>query len=241
MVGLEGAEWKRHRAIAKTAFNEANTAFVWQETIRIVNEWFVEIDNEATSSNDAEGSATTNVDLCRDLTRATLLVIASAGFGRRSTWTEENSSVPLPGHKVHLSRAITDAVDLIQPRGLTPKCLWKAVVEDGVYVPLLERPLLKMRDAFEEFRGQMTELVSQARDTFGLGTKIDDHHVQGAALLKNMVQANMTFEKDEQVGHRSLTDEEVLSNMFVRSSALSKENSLLRGILKVVVLPCWSR
>ena len=38
MVGLEGAEWKRHRAIAKTAFNEANTAFVWQETIRIVNE-----------------------------------------------------------------------------------------------------------------------------------------------------------------------------------------------------------
>jgi len=35
MVGLEGAEWKRHRAIAKTAFNEAN-AFAWQETIRIV-------------------------------------------------------------------------------------------------------------------------------------------------------------------------------------------------------------
>jgi len=38
--------------------------------------------------------------------------------------------------------------------------------------------------------------------------------------------------KDEQVGHRSLTDQEVLSNMFVRSSALSKENSLLRGIWK---------
>jgi len=37
MVGLEGAEWKRHRVIAKAAFNEANNAFAWQETIRIVH------------------------------------------------------------------------------------------------------------------------------------------------------------------------------------------------------------
>ena len=226
MVGLEGAEWKRHRAIAKTAFNEANNAFVWQETIRIVNEWFIEIDDKAASSTDVEGSSTTtNVDLCRDLTRATLLVIASAGFGRHSTWrTEENGSILPPGHKVHLSRAITDAVDLIQPRVLAPKRLWKAVVEDGVYIPLLGRSLLRMRDTFEELRGHMIELVSQARDTFSLGTKPDDHHVQGAALLKNMVQANLSFEGDEHVDYRTLTDEELLSNMFVSSSRSSKKS-----------------
>jgi len=54
--GLEGAEWKRHWAITKTAFNEANNAFVWQETIRIVNEWFIDLDDKAASSNGAETS-----------------------------------------------------------------------------------------------------------------------------------------------------------------------------------------
>jgi len=237
MVGLEGTEWKRHRAITKTAFNEANNAFVWQETVRIVNEWFIEIDNKAA---DTQGSPTTNIDLCPDLTRVTLLLIASAGFGRRSTWTEENNSVPPPGHKVHLSRAIMDATGLIPPRALAPKRLWKAVVEDGASVPLLGPSLLRMRDAFEQLRGHMIELVSQARDPFDLGTKIDDHHVQGA-LLKNMVQANMSFEKDGQVGHRSLTDEELLSNMFVRAVPKKLRKLFAKRDLKVDVLPCWSR
>ena len=220
MVGLEGAEWKRHRAIAKTAFNEANNAFVWQETIRIVNEWFTEID-KAASSSDSEGSST-NMDLCRDLTRATLLIIASAGFGRRSTWTGESSSIPSPGHKVPLSQAITDAVDQIFLRILTPKPLWKAVTENGIHMPLLGRMLLRARDAFDELQGHMMELVSQARDTFGLSIRKEEDGIQGAALLKNMVQANMTFEKDDKVGHRNLTDGELLSNMFVSSSNCHK-------------------
>lgn len=220
MVGLEGAEWKRHRAIAKTAFNEANNAFVWQETIRIVNEWFTEID-KAASSSDSEGSST-NMDLCRDLTRATLLIIASAGFGRRSTWTGESSSIPSPGRKVPLSQAITDAVDQIFLRILTPKPLWKAVTENGIPMPLLGRMLLRARDAFDELQGHMMELVSQARDTFGLSIRKEEDGIQGAALLKNMVQANMTFEKDDKVGHRNLTDGELLSNMFVSSSNCHK-------------------
>jgi len=234
MVTLEGAEWKRHRAIVKSAFNETNNAFVWLETIRIVNEWFIEID-KAASSSDSEGLST-NVDLCLDLTRVTLLVIGSAGFGRRSTWAEENDSILPHGCKVHLSQAIMDVVGVVFFRALIPRFLWKAVAVEGMYVPYIGDFLLRVRDALDEFQRHMTELVSQARDTFGLKTRKEDSDVQGSALLKNMVQANMTFEKDEQVGHRNLTDEELLSNMFVSSSDYQK---CIISQIQIVHFPCW--
>jgi len=235
MITQEGAEWKRHRAIVKSAFNETNNAFVWEETVRIVNEWLIELD-KAASLSDSEGLPT-NVDLCHDFTRVTLLVIASAGFGKRSTWTEENS-IPPYGRKVHLSRAIMDAVDVVFLRTLVPEVLWKAVAKEGMYVPCLGHILLRVRDSFNEFEGHMIELVSQARDTFGLDTRKEDSNVQGSALLKNMVQANMTFEKDEQMGHRNLTDEELLSNMFVSSSDCQKCTT---SQIHLVHFPCWPR
>ncbi|KIM91677.1 hypothetical protein PILCRDRAFT_136461 [Piloderma croceum F 1598] len=46
MVGTEGTDWKRHRAVAKPAFNEANNTLVWSETIRIVNEWMSFLESE---------------------------------------------------------------------------------------------------------------------------------------------------------------------------------------------------
>jgi hypothetical protein len=214
MVGLEGTEWKRHRAIAKTAFNEANHAFVWRETLRIVNEWFTVIDKAAITSTESAQS-TSNINLLRDLTRVTLLVIASAGFGRRSTWADESSSIPPPGHKAHLSSAITNAIDALFPRILTPKPIWNAVVEKRVYVPLLGPMLTRTKDAFDELRSHMVELVSQARDRFGISRQKEQGEEDGAALLRNMVEANMAFEKEDEAGYRSLTDGELLSNMFV--------------------------
>lgn len=210
MIGLEGSEWKRHRAIAKTAFNEANNAFVWRETLRIVHEWFSEIDKAA-----APTDPITDVDLLRDLTRAALLVIAAAGFGRRSAWTGESNSTPPPGHRVHLSPAITNACDQLIPRILTPRPIWNAVVERGVYIPILGPFLLKARDAFDDLQAHMMEVVSLARDRFGLGRQKEVEEAQGAALLRNLVAANMSFEKGDEDGHRSFTDEELFSNMFV--------------------------
>ncbi len=74
--------------------------------------------------------------------------------------------------------------------------------------------VLRASDAFDNLKAHMLEVVSQARDRFGLciqsGT--DDGN-NGAGLLRNMVGANMTFEGE--AGYKSLTDGELLSNMFV--------------------------
>jgi hypothetical protein len=61
IVGTEGLEWKRHRSVANSAFNEvsvvvqlaylypislhqANNALVWRESARVIHEWFEEIE-----------------------------------------------------------------------------------------------------------------------------------------------------------------------------------------------------
>ncbi len=238
MISLEGSEWKCHRDIARSACKEANHTFVWHETIRIVNEWFSEIDAAATLT--PEQQPTTQVDLLRDLIRATLLVIASAGFGRRSTWLEDTKSTPPPGHKVAFNPAIINAFEHIFPRYLTPKFIWKAVTERGVYVPFIGSVVLRTADAFENLKGHMLEIASQAKDRFDVGhqSEIEDDNggVHGAALLRNLVKTNMTFEKNEgETGQKSLTDGELFSNMFVSSLIFFRYSLVLTFI---VLFPC---
>jgi len=86
IVGTEGPNWKRHRAVAKPAFNEvsplflfsssidlytvqANNAFVWSETIRVISEWFYQID----ASQEKQQKVPT-VDLVADLTQVSPLI-----------------------------------------------------------------------------------------------------------------------------------------------------------------------
>lgn len=214
LLGLEGSEWKRHRAIAKNAFNEANNAFVWRESTRIINEWFATIDSAASHSPAVE------IDLLRDLTRATLLIISSAGFGRRSPWVEDANQSKAIGHKANLSSAVIEAVSQIFPRILTPKPIWNAVTQHNVYIPLIGSMVSRARDAFDVLKDHMLEIASEARDRFGINRPKNsdeeaDTSAHGAALLKNLVEANMTFEKGGEGGYRSLTDGELFSNMFV--------------------------
>jgi hypothetical protein len=184
-----------------SAFNEANNALVWRESIRTVNKWFTQIDNLPLDQS---------VDLLRDLTRATLLVIGSAGFGRQGPWVEDTS---LLNHKVTLSSAVTEAVSQLIPRSMVPKSVWNAVTEKNMYIPFIGPTIKKAQDAFEVLRGHMVELTSEARN--GL-INAEKGNGNSAALLKNLVQANMeTYDQGNEGGYKSLTDEELFSNMFV--------------------------
>ena len=80
VITAEGADWKRHRAVANSAFNEvrtndsrysnqlipfyqANNALVWRETFRVVDEWFSEIDSAVKLKQ------TATIDLLKDFTK----------------------------------------------------------------------------------------------------------------------------------------------------------------------------
>ncbi|KAJ7118625.1 cytochrome P450 [Mycena crocata] len=200
MVGTEGADWKRHRRVANPAFNEASNAFVWMETVRVINEWFAEMDGKA----NAESSVT--IDAVEDLVQVTLLVIASAGFGRRASWQEDSSTKPPPGHQVAFRAAVSTALEHLFVKALTPA--WLIALSERVKLPFIGPLLTNTNASFEALRLHMVDLVSLSR-AWVVGGKVSN---MDAGLLRNLVEANMTQADD--VHHKKLTDEELLSNIF---------------------------
>ncbi|KAJ7100094.1 cytochrome P450 [Mycena belliarum] len=198
MVGTEGADWKRHRRVANPAFNEASNAFVWMETVRVMNEWFAEMNAKLTPG------ASVTIDAVEDLVQLTLLVIASAGFGRRASWQED--ATPPPGHTRAFRAAVSTALACLFTRVLTPP--WIYALSARVRLPLISPALNETHAAFDALRVHMLDLMSLSR-AWVVGGKVAD---MDAGLLRNLVEANMTETDDAQ--HKSLTDEEVLSNIF---------------------------
>ncbi|KAK0203616.1 cytochrome P450 [Desarmillaria ectypa] len=202
MVGTEGAVWKRHRAVAKPAFNEANNAFVWSESMRIATEWFADIDNRMSGT-----ARECTVDLLKDLTQFTLLVISTAGFGRRVSWSEDAAAVPPPGHKIAFRPAVTSAVSHLIPKVLIPDFIYAFF--DWLYLPLISPALKETRESFEALKFHMLDVISLARAWVASGKAAD----MDAALLRNLVEANMFEEVD--FNYKRLTDDELLSNTMV--------------------------
>ncbi|KAF8186829.1 cytochrome P450 [Mycena galopus ATCC 62051] len=202
LISIQGADWKRHRKVANPAFNEASNAFVWTETVRVINEWFAEMD--AATNMDPSSSIAINL---------TLLVIASASFGRRASWQEDSSVPPPAGHLLSFRKAVTGAISHIFVQALTPK--WIHALSERVHLPLLGPVLKETRVSFEALRLHMHELVSLSR-AWVVGGKASN---MDAGLLRNLVEANMA--EDDDITHKKLTDNEVLSNIFVKTSAHS--------------------
>ncbi|KII87854.1 hypothetical protein PLICRDRAFT_54898 [Plicaturopsis crispa FD-325 SS-3] len=192
LVGTEGVHWKRHRAVAKPAFNEANNALVWSETIRVLGGWFEELDEVRES--------TVAIDATQVMTQVTLLVISAAGFGRRTSWKDDSLSDPPPGHVLTFRSAVANAVGNVILKALTPAWL------SGAHIPFLSKRARWAELAFDELRLHMLDLVSTARAAFMEGKT----SVTEAALLTNLVEANMSEDSD----YKRLTDDELLSNIF---------------------------
>ncbi|KAJ7461743.1 cytochrome P450 [Mycena galericulata] len=201
LVSTEGANWKRHRRVANPAFNEASNAFVWIETVRVVNEWFADLDTKTS----VDGSL--DIDAREDFVQLTLLVLASAGFGRRASWQEDSSVASDPGHRLAFRAAVSTALEHIIVRALAPK--WIHALAERVHLPYVGQILRNTRDSFEALRAHMDDLVSLSR-AWVVGGKISN---MDAGLLRNLVEANMTQADDAH--HKKLTDGELLSNIFV--------------------------
>ncbi|KAJ6487752.1 cytochrome P450 [Mycena sanguinolenta] len=205
VVGTEGAKWRRHRKVANPAFNEAGNAFVWMETIRVVNEWFEELD--ATHQD----NKSITLDAAKELIQVTLLVISSAGFGRRASWRQNASTVAPPGQLMAFRPAVFAAVDHLFTKVLTPE--WLYALAERIYIPVIGRIVRDTNHAYEALRLQIFDLVALSRAWVVAGKNSD----MDAGLLRNLVEANMATQEDEGVtahSYKSLTDDELLSNSF---------------------------
>ncbi|KAG9309955.1 cytochrome P450 [Chiua virens] len=198
VVSTEGADWKRHRSVVMSAFNEENIALVWSEALRVVTEWFEE--------HDAVGHPHITMDLVRPMAKTTLCVIVAAGFGKQMPWgTDSTEELPL-GRQLTFRSAVLGSAENILFKALTPR--WFYRLSSLVKVPYLSSRALFSRAAFDDLRSHMTDLVASARSDIVCGKHSGD---SGATLLRNLVEANM----NQDVGLKRLTEEELFSNIFV--------------------------
>ncbi|KAJ7185802.1 cytochrome P450 [Mycena filopes] len=207
LVGTEGADWRRHRRVAKPAFNETGNAFVWVETVRVVNEWF----SELATKQDEHGAEPITIDATHNLLQVTLLIISSSGFGRRTSWQDELSTAPPPGHLMAFRPAVVSAVHHLFTKVLTPD--WLYTLAERVNIPSIGPIVKDTKHAYEALKLHMLDLISLARAWVVEG-KIESN--MDAALLRNLVEANMATQEDDDSTrlHKGLTDDELLSNTF---------------------------
>ncbi|TFK46773.1 cytochrome P450 [Heliocybe sulcata] len=217
LVGTEDADWKRHRAVVNPAFNEANNALVWKETMHIVSDWFARL---------GKGEL---VDVASAMTQITLHVISSAGFGIRipstpsappeSIKVSESSILPFP-------TALRTTISYLFAKVLTPDFLYDLSASLPCPVPLLSDKLDLTRRAFKDLREHILGVISDARAQM-LGSGLPMKEARGremaeeGSLLRNLVQANLA----EGQSARGLTDDELLSNAFVSRLTAGTETS----------------
>jgi hypothetical protein len=191
-----------------------------------VNEWF---DAELVGKTDGR-----EINLLPAFTNITLLVVASAAFGRRTTWTSASSDSELVSyHSMNFTKAIKTTISYLFLKAFTPTRVY--TLSQKIHIPWLTSALNNTTNAFESLRKHMLEIVSDARaaGTPGAKPNIAYPASQGKSgpkgikygLLANLVEANMVYGEDNVAGEktRTLTDEELLSDTFVRSKNLSAE------------------
>lgn len=93
-------------------------------------------------------------------------------------------------------------------RFLTPD--WIVDLANKVHVPFISLYLAETRESFDALRMHMLDIVGLARDWIAGGEATP----MAAGLLRNLVKANMSNEE----GTRHLSDDELLSDVFVRPS-----------------------
>lgn len=111
------------------------------------------------------------------------------------------------------------ALEMVLPRSLIPE--WLLDLGHWIHIPILGPTLRAIRRSYADVKFGLLEIVSNARTQIldGKAATLD------AALLKNMVEANMAASAGEE-DVRQLTDNELLSNSLVSLLAITiKPNS----------------
>jgi hypothetical protein len=148
------------------------------------------------------------------------MVISSAGFARRTPFNSHDKTLTTPaGFAYPFPTALALALVHMLTRVVTPS--WVVSLSRKIFIPFVTPFLKEMSNCFDDLAKHMLDVIGDARAAYTAEKKGvsknpsekagSENELFSAALLRNLVTANMTAE-----GERNyLTDEELLSNTFV--------------------------
>ncbi|KAH8119683.1 cytochrome P450 [Phellopilus nigrolimitatus] len=219
IVSTEGTEWRKHLGIAGPAFSEANYSLTWRETLRVVHEWFEEMNDVDTGKL---RKIVRGVDVKAKMTQATLHIIAAAGFGMRMPWEAFSESKSQVSESLHASdpleigilpfhTALSSTIEKLFINTLAPSFLHNLPFR----VPWISAQLDAAHHSFASLKAHMTELVAAVRRGEKGGSDYGENEIDtGADLLRRLVQASDATKRDGSGGKGTLTDGELFSNIF---------------------------
>jgi hypothetical protein len=114
------------------------------------------------------------------------------------------------------NEALSQTLEHLIPHYICPQ--WLKSLSERIHLPLVSQYLKDTENCFESLKLHMLDTISGARSSLLLakekseaGEGSEDDNKTESALLKNLVAANMN-----EVEGKHLTDDELLSNTFVR-------------------------
>lgn len=184
--------WQRQRRLTTPPFNERNSSFVWKHALEQSDSML-----KTWKSQGGTGIEKTTSDT---MTLA-LHVLIAAGLGR--TYKFDGGTTDLEGaHKI----SYRDALKTILGN------LFLAIVVNSVSLPtaILPRRSREIKYAIKEFREYMKEMMEEDRKSLRNADAGKDNLM--TVLLR-------TSESKENEGRDSLSDDEILGNLFVYNVA----------------------
>ena len=121
--------------------------------------------------------------------------------------------------------AVVSSVELLMYRAVVPD--WVYTFCKRFHIPVLSATLNHVKDTFDVLQAHLMDLISLSRARVAEGKQSNQTE---AALLRNLVEANMKIELDDTKDTRQLTDRELLSDIFVStllSFSLQSFNSII--------------
>ncbi|KAK2464802.1 hypothetical protein APHAL10511_003220 [Amanita phalloides] len=221
ILSTAGGEWKKHRAVAKNAFNEANNAYVWSETCRTMNQWFATFESKSEH----------HLECLNVFKQISFLIIASAGFGAKMGYNDSlvltsgpvidkdyiANSTTKP--KYTFGSSLMTIVNKLEVVALTPAVVFP--IAKAIRIPYLSRALDDDAVSRWSLKLHMQGVISHARDALftEAAKEVADpqpdaprYRDVGAALLRTLVKSNMNEEAGE---GNALTDDEIMSDTFL--------------------------
>ena len=159
-----------------------------------------------------------------DLLQIMMWTIALAGFSQQISWM-----VTVNEHIQDQHMPLFELANkMILPRSLIPE--WLLNLGHWVHIPILGPTLRAIQRLYNNVKFGILEIVSKAQAQIpgGKTASLD------AVLLKNMVEVNMNMSASEE-DVRQLTDNELLSNLFVSLLAITVKTEPRDFCLRVSV------
>ncbi|KAG8977411.1 hypothetical protein FRC05_001809 [Tulasnella sp. 425] len=115
LITTEGETWSRLRKLVNPSFSETSIRYVWEQSVRLVNEMF-----EA----DQWAGKTTPIKHAPDLTKEiALLIIGAVAFGQETHWEAASATLPA-GHQMKFQEAVTIVSEGLFFRVGMPSFVW---------------------------------------------------------------------------------------------------------------------